>query len=181
MGSGCCKGIQTIRLLQESFEKKVSLVTFYIYSFTVYHEYNLQTAIWVSKLTPCSISVSSRLRLRHLAAASLFLSRLTLLFSSSSGVNCMHNRSDELSHRYRNSFWHLFIVYNNSLQCSVYMNNKARKKKQKNKPARLSYVVLGCRRWSGWPQGAWGLCGWEGWGHWALRVHTGAGVSMGST
>lgn len=39
------------------------------------------------RLTPCSISVSSRRRLRHLAAASLFLSRLTLLFSSSSGLS----------------------------------------------------------------------------------------------
>lgn len=66
------------------------------------------------KLTPCSISVSSLLRLRHLAAASLFLSRLTLLFSSSSGVNCIHNRSDELSRRHRISFWHLFIMHHNT-------------------------------------------------------------------
>lgn len=65
---------------------------------------------WV-KLTPCSISVSSRLRLRHLAAASLFLSRLTLLFSSSSGVNCMHNKCDELSCRHRNDWLWCIIIH----------------------------------------------------------------------
>lgn len=118
-----------------------------------------KTATQVGKLTPCSISVSSRLRLRHLAAASLFLSRLTLLFSSSSGVNCMHNRSDELPCRHRNSFWHPFIMYHNTLHCSMYMNKKVR---LKHKPVHLFYVVLGRRRWSGWPLGAWGLCGQGG-------------------
>lgn len=39
-------------------------------------------------LTACSVSVSSRRRLRHLAAAILFLSRRILLFSSSSGDSC---------------------------------------------------------------------------------------------
>lgn len=42
----------------------------------------------VPALTACSRSVSSRRRLRHLAAASLFLSRRTRRFSSSSGVSC---------------------------------------------------------------------------------------------
>lgn len=41
-------------------------------------------------LTAWSFSVSSRRLLRHLAAASLFLSLLILLFSSSSGDNCNH-------------------------------------------------------------------------------------------
>lgn len=40
-----------------------------------------------AKLTDCSLSVSSRRRFLHLAAASLFLSRRTRLFSSSSGVS----------------------------------------------------------------------------------------------
>lgn len=38
-----------------------------------------------AKLTDCSLSVSSRRRFLHLAAASLFLSLRTRLFSSSSG------------------------------------------------------------------------------------------------
>lgn len=42
--------------------------------------------------TPCSISVSSLLRFRHFAAASLFLSRLTRRFSSSSGLSCKQNK-----------------------------------------------------------------------------------------
>lgn len=41
-------------------------------------------------LTACRVSVSSRRRLRHLAAAILFLSRRILLFSSSSGDSCGH-------------------------------------------------------------------------------------------
>lgn len=40
-----------------------------------------------AKLTDCSLSVSSRRRFLHLAAASLFRSRRTRLFSSSSGVS----------------------------------------------------------------------------------------------
>lgn len=102
-----CAGIQTItppppphgaltkRLLCRHFRYSLLLYMVHVV---------FKTATQVGKLTPCSISVSSRLRLRHLAAASLFLSRLTLLFSSSSGVNCMHNRSDELPCRHRNSF-----------------------------------------------------------------------------
>lgn len=42
-------------------------------------------------LTAWRVSVSSRRRLRHLAAAILFLSRLTRLFSSSSGESCEIN------------------------------------------------------------------------------------------
>lgn len=54
-----------------------------------YHEHNSKSHIELhyKMLTDCSLSVSSRRRLRHLAAASLFLSLLTRLFSSSSGVS----------------------------------------------------------------------------------------------
>lgn len=41
-----------------------------------------------SSVSAWRVSVSSRRRLRHLAAAILFLSRLTRLFSSSSGESC---------------------------------------------------------------------------------------------
>lgn len=47
------------------------------------------------KLTDCSLSVSSRRRFLHLAAASLFLSRRTRLFSSSSGVSWDEGKKKE--------------------------------------------------------------------------------------
>lgn len=46
-------------------------------------------------LTACSRSVNSRRRFRHLAAANLFLSRRTLRFSSSSGVNCAGDNDNQ--------------------------------------------------------------------------------------
>lgn len=53
----------------------------YMSCWLVYEKYTVQHIV----LTACNLSVSSLLLLRHLAAAILFLSLLSLLFSSSSG------------------------------------------------------------------------------------------------
>ena len=58
-------------------------------------EINLNEQSIFGILTACRVSVSSRLLLRHLAAACLFLSLRTLLFSSSSGETWTEEKDEE--------------------------------------------------------------------------------------